>query len=127
MGKFNSSTTRVAPVFSKLYADDTTGASWLPTLLNVGTREQSIPPSSHRPSLVPKHGEKWGVHEMALPAPLGLLEHLIQSVTLAQVKASGDQGDVLKQRLLLAARDRKTVNDALREVRFRSPTAGPTW
>lgn len=42
MGRFNSSKTRVNPVFDALYAIDSTGRSWLPLLLGLGSRSQSV-------------------------------------------------------------------------------------
>ena len=81
MGKFNSSTTRVAPVFDRLYAADATGASWLPTLLDIGRHDVVATRRGQPPQLVANHGARWGRLELSLPAPLGLLEHLVHTIS----------------------------------------------
>ena len=44
MGKYNSSMTRVRPVFNALYDRDPTGRSWLPFLLALGSRSSGTFP-----------------------------------------------------------------------------------
>jgi len=122
MGEFNSSTTRVERVFGRLFAHDARGAGWLPTLLNVG---QHGGQSNHGPLFVEGHAPTWGRQELSLPAPLGLLEHLITTITVDQVESSGDKGPVLALRRKLASRDPETVETALREVRAGS--RGRKW
>jgi hypothetical protein len=54
---------------------------------------------------------------MALPAPRGLLEYLVQNITLEQVAKSGDTGYVRKRREALARRDAGAITQALQEIR----------
>jgi hypothetical protein len=42
MGEYNSSVTRVWPVFDWLFQDDPTGAKWLPPLLKLGSRADKV-------------------------------------------------------------------------------------
>jgi len=67
--------------------------------------------------LVTGHQTTWGAAEVPLPAPLALLEHLVEHVTEAQVIASGDIGDVLEQRRRLARHEPETVRAALAALR----------
>lgn len=117
MGKFNSSVTRVAPVFGRLHTDDPTGVTWLPTLLDAvrGGRAASASPGDLR--LVNGHEPTWGEHELSLPAPLALLEHLVLTITPEQVAASGDEGDVLANRRKLSERDAETIGMAQKQLR----------
>ena len=117
LGKFNSSVTRVAPVFGRLFASDASGATWLPTLLHVGPGFRAASASRVDAKLVDGHRPTWGEDELALPAPLALLEHLVLTITPGQVAASGDQGEVLAIRRKLAARDAETIGVAIDQLR----------
>ena len=43
IGKFNSSITRVRPVFQSLFETDSTGRTWLPKIW-IGVSKKSLPP-----------------------------------------------------------------------------------
>jgi hypothetical protein len=124
MGKFNSSATRVAPIFDRLFAADPSGSTWIPGLLKLGSRPaQGFVALS--PPLVAGHCQTWGSAELRLPAPLGLLEHLVHNVTVEQVAESGDEGYVRTQREALARKEPATVAEALEALR--SGRRGRKW
>jgi hypothetical protein len=117
MGKFDSSKTRVAPIFDQLLAADPSGASWLPGLLRLGNRASEAFNPEPVPRLVDGHRPTWGNAELSLPAPLPLLEHLVGSITPEQVAMSADKGYVRKKREALARKDSATIGEALRSLR----------
>lgn len=117
MGHFNSSKTRVAPLFDALFDRDTTGASWLDTLLARGSRTDVIATLPRNQRLVPNHGRRWGDAEAALPAPIKLLEYLVENVDENLVSASRVKGKTRALRLALARKDEFTVDTALKALR----------
>jgi hypothetical protein len=125
MGKWNSSVTRVAPIFDRLFTDDPSGANWLAGLLNLGSRAAEVDIPKIRPLLIEGHGPTWGPSELALPAPLLLLEHLVHSITPRQVAESGGSPYTRGKREALAVRDADTVAEALRALR--SGNRGRKW
>jgi hypothetical protein len=125
MGVRNSSNTRVVPIFDALFGADATGASWLGGLLQLGSRSRAASVDLSTCRLIEGHRRTWGVDELALPAPLGLLEHLVQNITAQQVAASGDSGLVLAKRQALANGDSETVEEAL--ILLRSGRRGRRW
>ena len=117
MGARNSSKTRVVPIFDALFLSDATGATWLGALIQLGSRFPATSFDTTTCRLVEHHPRTWGTDELALPAPLGLLEYLVRHVTIQQVAASGDSGAVLAQRQALANRDWGTTEAALSQLR----------
>jgi hypothetical protein len=87
MGNRNSSKTRVVPIFDRLFASDPTGLSWLPGLIQLGSCSSAVSVDLSTLRLIEGHRRTWGVDELALPAPLGLLEHLVHTITVQQVAA----------------------------------------
>jgi hypothetical protein len=114
MGKFNSSTTRVVPVFDALFKRDPTAASWLKQLLDLGSSNVAAPENPGR--LVPAHERWWGKKERRLQPPLALLEWLVENITPAAIAAS-DQSEAARKRRLLASGDESTLRDAIRGLR----------
>lgn len=125
MGTRNSSKTRVVPIFDALFGSDPTGATWLDGLLHLASRSDSRVFDSSPHLLIEHHRRTWGVDERALPAPLALLEHLVRSITVQQVAASGDSGFVLAKRQALADGDSATIDEALRHLH--SGRRGRNW
>ena len=125
MGRLNSSTTRVVPIFRHLFGADRSGTTWLPGLLALGGRPSGVLAAPPRPSLVAGHRPTWGSEELVLPAPLSLLEHLIESITIEQVARSADKALVRRKREGLARKDSATVADALRALR--NGSRGRAW
>ena len=114
MGKYNSSKTRVAPVFGDLLAVDPTGRSWWPKLL-------SLP---HGGSVVDVAGCnclleccRWDRHggEKALPPSTSLLRWLVQNVEQPADPRVWRTSDHSRQkREALLRRDPDTIAEALR-------------
>jgi hypothetical protein len=125
MGARNSSKTRVVPIFDALFLSDATGATWLGALIQLGSRFQEASFDTSTCRLIEHHRRTWGDHELALPAPLELLEYLVRNVTNQQVAASGDSGFVLAKRRALANRGRETIAAALSQLR--EGRRGRTW
>jgi len=118
MGARNSSTTRVVPIFRSLFEGDASGRRWLPGLFRLGSRSAGASLESLTPRLVDGHRPTWGRDELALPAPLALLEYLVKHITEAQTASSGDVGTVLDNRQALARGDPERIAEALRALRL---------
>lgn len=116
MGKFNSSKTRVEPVFDWLVQADPTGSRWLQGLMAPGSHSLEVDASTLGLRLIDRHGRRWGSDECSLPAPLALLEHLVKSITEKQVIASGDTGEVRRLRMALAHKRVDETAAALAEL-----------
>lgn len=125
MGQYDSSKTRVAPVFDTLIARDNTGASWVDSLLALGSRADIVSSIPRSLRLVAGHGCRWGNLEVALPAPQLLLEHLVQHLDPMLVQASRDKGETLARRMELARQHAPTIATALQ--RLRSGERGKKW
>lgn len=117
MGDQNSSKTRVVPIFERLFLLDSLGVSWLPGLLRLGSRSSDVLPKFTAPRLIENHDRTWGDAELSLPAPLGLLEYLVQNITELQVAHSGDTGITLEKRQALARHHSPTIEEALNKLR----------
>ena len=113
MGKYNSSTTRVVPVFDQLMDRDSTGRSWLSYLLQSGSRATSAALPAEPGLLAPDHPRWWGRNERRLAPPKSLLRWLVGNVTEEQVLAARDNDTVRARRLRMARRDPATVAEAL--------------
>ena len=107
MGKYDSSRTRVAPIFNWLYSSDVSGVTWLPKLLGlVGAKIKN--PSSGKLTKA-----FWWPREAALPAPRGLLNWLVEHCEEPRTSSAlGSEVTALKRRSLLK-RNKETVHDAL--------------
>jgi hypothetical protein len=125
MGKNNSSETRVAPVVRRLFERDPSGATWLDTLLTLGSRAEVVASVPRENRLIPNHRPLWGEEEAILPAPLSLLEYLVSHVEADRVDASQSSGNALAKRRALADKDPGTINEALAAIR--SGRRGRHW
>ena len=125
MGRLDSSKTRVAPVFDRLFDCDPTGAVWLDRLIRLGTRASEVDLPSPIGELVPGHLQTWGEEERSLSPPLGLLEWLIENVTTDAVAKSVASEESRRKRLALAHRDPDVVQEAL--TRLRAGERGKRW
>jgi len=76
MGKYDSSKTRVTPVFDQLYTNDQTGHSWVRKLIDlpVGGNPVALPENCNL--TIQDFG--WGDSEKKLDPPVSLLEWLIR-------------------------------------------------
>lgn len=112
MGEYNSSRTRVVPVFERLYQQDSTGAAWLSHLLSLGSnaKESEL---QNLGSLVAGHEGWWGVNERRLSAPPKLLEWLVHNVEKPSSPSLWGSRETRAKRERLAARDFDTIKEAL--------------
>src|SRR5207249_4827014 len=113
MGRFNSSKTRVAPVFNALLTRDPTGQTWLPRLVMLGSRSSSIAGISDVGALPGDHPAWWGRNERGFRPPVALLRWLVRNASEpASLRAWGAE-TTRRRRKLLVRRDPKTVQQAL--------------
>jgi hypothetical protein len=113
MGRFNSSTTRVVPVFDQLFDRDPTGKDWLPYLLRAGSRAEEAGTFSPPGLLIQGHRRSWGKNERRLAPPRSLLEWLVDNITEEQVEKSGDKEPARSRRLALARRQTTAIAAAM--------------
>ena len=127
MGIFDSSKTRVAPVFDRLFHYDPRGTVWLDGLIRLGSRRSEVDLLSSAGELVPGHPRTWGEDERSLSPPLGLLEWLVRNVSAEAVEESMSQTSeaTFKKRRALARRDLDVQREAL--DRLRGGERGKKW
>ena len=115
MGIFDSSATRVAPVFDQLLARDPSGAYWLNALLRLplGRGGDASAAALGEPHLI---HHAWGKPEKKLAAPRALLEWLVRNVEAPADLTQLGTGATRKQRERLLARDPEAIAEALRAV-----------
>lgn len=66
MGQYNSSKTRVAPVFDHLLKSDPRGGSWLRRLIELGSRSDAVSLLTDIGELKPDHPSWWVAKERRL-------------------------------------------------------------
>ena len=125
MGRLDSSKTRVAPVFDRLFDCDPTGAVWLDRLIRLGSRASEVDLPSPVGELVPGHLRWWERNERRLSPSLGLLEYLVRNITAEKVMESRTSEKTRRKRLALARRDLDVVQEAL--TRLRAGEKGKEW
>jgi hypothetical protein len=113
MGAKDSSKTRIVLVFDTLDARDVSGASWIDSLIALGSRTEVVAPLPKGQGLVPDHRQRWGKDEASLPAPMALLEHLVKNADPERVKTGVDSDDAAIRRAQLARKDPETIALAL--------------
>ena len=113
MGKFNSSLTRVVPVFNALMNGDSTGKSWLPVLLKLGSRSSGRVEGLVPGPLIPGHPRWWGREERRFDPPEGLLRWLVENLPTPESQHLWGVGETKEKRERLAARDPRTIGEAL--------------
>lgn len=108
-GKYDSSLTRVAPLFDTLKSRDSSGQSWLPELL-------ALPLSGSRKvrpdSLGALQEACWGANERKLMPPVALLSWLIRNL-----QPRNGQPELNEDRQKLLARDPAQIERALTKLR----------
>jgi hypothetical protein len=113
--QFDSTKTRVTPVFDALLVQP---PGWVARLLDLAASPGDRPhPWRDQDLSVVDHG--WGTHERALLPPITLLEWLVRNVTLSEGATLTGDVDTVKARQRLLARDRDTIDAALKLLRER--------
>jgi hypothetical protein len=80
MGKFDSSKTRVVPVFDRLMRMDPTGRAWLSSPLQLGSHSAAAKLLPDPGTLISGHPAWLGANERALEPPRSLLEWLVKNI-----------------------------------------------
>jgi hypothetical protein len=108
MGKYDSSKTRVAPVFNCLRAKDPTGRSWLPKLLDLPNRRNEISLPSNCDFTIQR--ACWEPNEIKLDPPVALLSWLIRNPTRPKSgELSADPVKQTKRRELISGCENRLV------------------
>ena len=113
MGKYDSSRTRVVPVFNALMDRDPTGVEWLLPLLNLGSGATGKL-TELSGQLISSHAKWWGKKERRLSPPCSLLTWLVTHVSAPSSESFWGSPVTREKRERLVARDPKTVAEALR-------------
>jgi hypothetical protein len=116
VGKYNSSLTRVTPIFDELLRRDSTGLSWLPTLVSL----PSLPggqPAAAPPTLGRLEDRAWAPKEKSLPAPTALLEWLVRNAMQPASPQSLGRAGTRTSREALVRRDPETIAKAIDGLR----------
>src|SRR6266576_3010209 len=113
MGLFDSSRTRVAPVFDALFASDPTGRKWLSRLLALGSRSARLEGVGDLGVLPKEHPMWWGRNERVLSPPRALLRWLVSNASPPASPPSWGSDAVRRRRELLVHRDPTTIQEAL--------------
>jgi hypothetical protein len=121
VGIYDSSRTRVAPVFGRLQCLDPSGRLWLQGLLDLAnTRKLSRPEAGTSRLRV----AKWWPREAKLAAPPGLLRWLLENAQEPRDAAAwGRRPEVMANRRRVVDRDADTLAGALQSLQERRPSA----
>lgn len=123
MGIYDSSRTRVAPVFGRLQCLDPSGRLWLQGLLELANTRKVPRPQAGTSRL---RVAKWWPREARLAAPSGLLQWLLEHVEEPRnPKAWGRRPEVVANRRRIVDRDAVTLATAMQSLQARraSPRA----
>ena len=123
MGIYDSSRTRVAPVFGRLQCLDPSGRLWLQGLLELANTRKGPRPQAGTSRL---RVAKWWPREARLAAPPGLLQWLLEHAEEPHnPKAWGRRPEVVANRRRIVDRDADTLAAALKSLQARraSPRA----
>ena len=119
MGIFDSSRTRVAPVFGRLQCLDPSGRLWLQALLELANTRKLPTPEAGTSRL---RLAKWWPREAKLAAPPGLLRWLLENAEEpTDAAAWGRRPEVMANRRRVVDRDADTLAGALRSLQDRRP------
>jgi hypothetical protein len=120
MGIFDSSRTRVAPVFGRLQCLDPSGRLWLQGLLELANTRKAQRPDAGPSRL---RVAKWWPREARLAAPPGLLRWLLENAEEPRDAAAwGRKPEVKENRRRVVDRDAATLAQALRNLEERRPS-----
>jgi hypothetical protein len=114
MGIYDSSLTRVVPVFDAMMDRDPSGETWLLPLLQFGSRSAGRLDGLVTGGLLPGHPRWWGKNERRLEPPRSLLRWLVANACAPKSDASWGRPPTRAKRELLVARDAATIDEALR-------------
>ncbi len=116
MGRFNSSKTRVVPVFDALYQRDSSGSSWLPALAALGSRAAGLELPSDFGRLPEDYQPYWGEKERRLDPPPALLQWLAGNASKPASDKLWGSEQVRALREQLVAGDEAVIKQALESL-----------
>jgi hypothetical protein len=120
VGIYDSSRTRVAPVFGRLQCSDPSGRLWLQGLLELANTRKLPRPQAGTSRL---RVAKWWPREARLAAPPGLLQWLLENAEEPRDAAAwGRRPEVMANRRRVVDRDADTLAGALRSLQERRPS-----
>jgi len=120
MGIFDSSRTRVAPVFGRLQCLDPSGRLWLQGLLELANTRKAHRPDAGSSRL---RVAKWWPREAKLAAPPGLLRWLLENAEEPRDAAAwGGRPEVRENRRRVVDRDADTLAQAFRSLEEGRPS-----
>jgi len=112
IGKYNSTFTRVKPVFDSIFALGESGGSWLPKLLRLPSiRGKKV--SLHLPNNLGLICSHWGDNEKQLRPPISLLRWLVQNLEHSVADGLRGSGETISKRKALINKDKQTPENAL--------------
>jgi hypothetical protein len=114
VGQYNSSKTRVAPVFEALFTGDPSGRTWLSKLLRLGSRSAVLAPNFNPGALPGNHPHWWGTNERGLQPPRDLLCWLVSNAHPPTSMSLWGKAESREKREKLVVRDQETIAEALR-------------
>jgi hypothetical protein len=116
MGTYDSSRTRVVPVFDALMERDPSGRTWLLPLLRLGSRSGGRLDEVATAELVPSHPRWWGKNERRLDPPKSLLRWLVFNACAPASDSLWGGPATRAKRKLLVERDTEAISEALRHL-----------
>jgi hypothetical protein len=120
VGIYDSSRTRVAPVFGRLQCLDPSGRLWLQGLLELANTRKLPRPEAGSARL---RVAKWWPREARLAAPPGLLRWLLENAEEPRNAAAwGRRPEVMANRRRVVDRDADTLAGALQSLQERRPS-----
>ena len=120
MGIYDSSRTRVAPVFGHLQCLDPSGKLWLQGLLELANTRKMPTPQAGTARL---RVAKWWPREARLAAPPALLRWLLENAEEPRDAAAwGRRPEVMANRRRVVDRDADTLAGALQSLQDRRPS-----
>jgi len=128
-GRYDSSKTRVKPVFDYLYAADPSGESWIGPMLSL-PRSGSLQPRPTRTESLNKSRSGWGDSERALQPPMALLSWLVRNIATLE---GTETAETLEKRRDLVSKKPERIEEALSLIRSGNRSRkwylleGPTW
>lgn len=123
MSIYDTSRTRVAPLFGRLQCFDPTGRLWLQAVLELGASRGKARPDAGK---APLRLARWWPRQARLPAPPTLLQWLLENVKGPEAVAEWGDKESRRKRRRLVDTDAATVAEAVDRLHT-GPTNSRAW
>lgn len=121
MGKYDSSLTRVQPVFNALYEKDPTGISWVKSFLRLGSRtDRSITPDAIQLNQPP-------LFELSADPPKSFLKWLVSNPAQLTFPNYNCSPQTREKREALIAADSTVLSEAIQSINICKKIPAKTW